>query len=46
MWQEPTVSHMIQWLSINRWNGQLPYALGTGASPFFQLPRAKMQDPK
>src|SRR5436190_18345582 len=28
----------LQWLSINRWNGQMPYALGTGAVPFFQLP--------
>jgi regulator of protease activity HflC (stomatin/prohibitin superfamily) len=28
----------LQWLSINRWNGQLPYALGSGAFPFFQLP--------
>ena len=28
----------LQWLSINRWNGQLPYALGSGAVPFFQLP--------
>ena len=27
----------LQWLSINRWNGQLPYALGSGAVPFFQL---------
>jgi len=26
------------WLSINRWNGQMPYALGSGAFPFFQLP--------
>jgi prohibitin 2 len=30
----------LQWLSINRWNGQMPYALGSGALPFFQLPRA------
>src|SRR5713226_4248985 len=30
----------LQWLSINRWNGQLPYALGSGAFPFFQLPVA------
>jgi prohibitin 2 len=29
----------LQWLSINRWNGQLPYALGTGAVPFVQLPQ-------
>ena len=28
----------LQWLSINRWNGQLPYALGSGAVPFFQQP--------
>jgi regulator of protease activity HflC (stomatin/prohibitin superfamily) len=33
----------LQWLSINRWNGQMPYALGSGASPFFQLPVAKPQ---
>jgi len=29
----------LQWLSINRWNGQVPYALvGTGDDPFFQQP--------
>ena len=29
----------LQWQSINRWNGQMPYALGgTGGFPFFQLP--------
>src|SRR3989441_2902157 len=33
--QSPTY---LQWLSINRWNGQIPYALGSGAIPFFQLP--------
>jgi prohibitin 2 len=33
----------LQWLSINRWNGQLPYALGSGAIPFFQLPRTTTQ---
>ncbi|MFZ0512778.1 MAG: prohibitin family protein [Candidatus Nitrosopolaris sp.] len=33
----------LQWLSINRWNGQMPYALGSGAFPFFQLPRATAQ---
>jgi prohibitin 2 len=33
----------LQWLAINRWNGQLPYALGSGALPFFQLPRATTQ---
>jgi regulator of protease activity HflC (stomatin/prohibitin superfamily) len=29
----------LQWLSINKWNGQMPYALGSGALPFFPLPR-------
>src|SRR5438552_11187406 len=33
----------LQWLSINRWNGQMPYALGSGAVPFFQIPLAKPQ---
>ncbi len=33
----------LQWLSINRWNGQMPYALASGASPLFQLPVAKPQ---
>ena len=33
----------LQWLAINRWNGQMPYALGSGAVPFFQLPRATVQ---
>jgi prohibitin 2 len=33
----------LQWLSINRWNGQMPYALGSGASPLFQPPVAKPQ---
>src|SRR2546428_1426387 len=33
----------LQWLSINRWNGQMPYALGSGIVPFFQLPLAKPQ---
>lgn len=29
----------LQWQAINRWNGQLPYALGGGGGvPFFQLP--------
>jgi regulator of protease activity HflC (stomatin/prohibitin superfamily) len=28
----------LQWLSINRWNGQMPYSLASGAFPFFQLP--------
>ena len=29
--QSPTY---LQWLSINRWNGQMPYALGSGAFTF------------
>jgi prohibitin 2 len=38
----------LQWLAINRWNDQMPYALGSGGSngsrsfggfPFFQLPK-------
>jgi prohibitin 2 len=28
----------LQWQAISRWNGQLPYALGSGGVPFFQLP--------
>jgi regulator of protease activity HflC (stomatin/prohibitin superfamily) len=28
----------LQWLSINRWNGQMPYALGSGTVPFVPLP--------
>ena len=29
----------LQWLSINRWNGIMPYALASGGgSPFFQIP--------
>jgi len=28
----------LKWQSINKWNGQMPYALGSGAFPFFQLP--------
>jgi len=28
----------LQWLSINRWNGQMPYALGSSAVPFVPLP--------
>ena len=43
----------LQWLSINRWNGQMPYALGSGGGsngtssfggfPFFQLPKTPLQ---
>jgi regulator of protease activity HflC (stomatin/prohibitin superfamily) len=29
----------LQWQTINRWNGQMPYSLGgNGGIPFFQLP--------
>ena len=31
----------LQWQAINRWNGQMPYALGGGGFPFFQLPLQK-----
>ena len=44
----------LQWLAINRWNGQMPYALGSssgssngsssfGGFPFFQLPKIPSQ---
>jgi regulator of protease activity HflC (stomatin/prohibitin superfamily) len=33
----------LQWQSINRWNGQLPFASGSGAVPFFQLPSPQTQ---
>lgn len=28
----------LKWQAINKWNGQMPYVLGSGAFPFFQLP--------
>jgi prohibitin 2 len=35
----------LQWQAINRWNGQLPYALGGGGGvPFFQLPSPNAQN--
>lgn len=35
----------LQWQAINRWNGQLPYALGGGGGvPFFQLPNPNTQN--
>jgi regulator of protease activity HflC (stomatin/prohibitin superfamily) len=35
----------LQWQAINRWNGQLPYALGSGGGvPFFQLPNTNAQN--
>jgi prohibitin 2 len=33
----------LQWQSINRWNGQMPYSLGSGGFPFFQLPLQPQQ---
>lgn len=33
----------LQWQAINRWNGQLPYASGSSAVPFFQLPAPPTQ---
>ena len=40
----------LQWLAINRWNGQMPYALGSSGGtssfdgfPFFQLPKLPTQ---
>jgi regulator of protease activity HflC (stomatin/prohibitin superfamily) len=33
----------LQWQSINRWNGQLPFATGSSAVPFFQLPSPETQ---
>jgi|GEM_PF-1350549 prohibitin 2 len=36
----------LQWLAVNRWNGQMPYALGSssfGGFPFFQLPKTPFQ---
>src|ERR1051325_6733604 len=37
----------LQWQSINKWNGQMPYALGSsGATPFFQLPLQPQPQPQ
>jgi prohibitin 2 len=33
----------LQWQAINRWNGQMPYALGSSGFPFFQLPLQQPQ---
>jgi prohibitin 2 len=34
----------LQWQSINKWNGQVPYSLGSGGGlPFFQLPGPSQQ---
>jgi prohibitin 2 len=34
----------LQWQAITKWNGQMPYALGSSAFPFFQLPLANAQN--
>ena len=35
----------LQWQAINRWNGQLPYSLGSGGGlPFFKLPNLNTQN--
>lgn len=34
----------LQWQAISRWNGQMPYALGSSGFPFFQLPLPKAQN--
>ena len=28
----------LQWQAINRWNGQMPYSLGSSGFPFLQAP--------
>ena len=34
----------LQWQAITKWNGQMPYALGSSGFPFFQLPTAGAQN--
>src|SRR5687767_9862702 len=34
----------LQWQAITKWNGQMPYALGSSGVPFFQLPTAGPQN--
>ena len=34
----------LQWQAIEKWNGQMPYALGSSGFPFFQLPTADAQN--
>ena len=38
----------LQWQTINRWNGQMPYSLGggNGGIPFFQLPGPLQHQPQ
>ena len=33
----------LQWKAIGRWDGQMPFALGSGGFPFFQLPVQQSQ---
>jgi len=34
----------LQWQAITKWNGQMPYALGSSGFPFFQLPLPQTQN--
>ncbi len=34
----------LQWQAISKWNGQMPYALGSSGFPFFQLPVPQAQN--
>jgi regulator of protease activity HflC (stomatin/prohibitin superfamily) len=34
----------LQWQAITKWNGQMPYALGSSGIPFFQLPLPQTQN--
>ena len=34
----------LQWQAIEKWNGQMPYALGSSGVPFFQLPTPDAQN--
>jgi prohibitin 2 len=36
----------LQWKAIGRWDGQMPFALGSGGFPFFQLPIQQAQSLK
>ena len=34
----------LQWQAITKWNGQMPYALGSSGVPFFELPISNAQN--
>jgi prohibitin 2 len=34
----------LQWQAITKWNGQMPYAVGSSGVPFFQLPLPQAQN--